>query len=102
MRSLRIAAPVALGVAALVGVAATWSPMSGGASPRSAAPVVAYDAPVARAAGGDVPLLIPSIVNVRLVRAEAALEDASAAVDQGQEAEASKPSTTSSPPAPTW
>jgi hypothetical protein len=81
MRSLRIVAPVALGVAALIGVAVTPNLM-----PESSAhAAVSHEAPVAHAAGSDAVAAFPSIVNVRLVRAEAALERVTTAVDQGQE-----------------
>lgn len=89
MRSLRIAAPVALGVATLIGVGLTPTLMSASSSAQPAEPVVSYDAPVAHASGTDVVTpLYPSIVNVRLERAEAALERATTAVDTGQEAQA--------------
>jgi len=89
MRSLRIAAPVALGVATLIGVGLTPNLMSASSSAQPAEPIVSYDAPVAHASGTDVVTPVyPSIVNVRLVRAEAALERATTAVDQGQEAAA--------------
>jgi hypothetical protein len=44
--------------------------------------------PPAEAAGGDAVPLIPSIVNTRLVRAQAALENATGDVDSGQPAQA--------------
>ena len=89
MRSLRIAAPVALGVATLIGLAVTPTLMSESSSAQPAVSVVSHEAPVAHASGTDaVTPVYPSIVNVRLVRAEAALERAVNAVDQGQEAQA--------------
>jgi hypothetical protein len=89
MRSLRIVAPVALGAATLIALAATPSLISDHSSARSAEPIVSYEAPVAHASGTDlVTPLYPSIVNVRLERAEAALERAVTAVDSGQEAQA--------------
>jgi hypothetical protein len=48
-------------------------------------------APPAEAAGGDVAPLIPSIVNTRLVRAEAALGNATSAFDANQPAQAVVP-----------
>jgi hypothetical protein len=47
--------------------------------------------PPAQAAGGDAAPLIPSIVNTRLVRAQAALENATGDVDSGQPAQAVAP-----------
>jgi hypothetical protein len=47
--------------------------------------------PPAQAAGGDAPPLIPSIVNTRLVRAQAALDNATGDVDSGQAAQAVAP-----------
>jgi hypothetical protein len=89
MRSLRIAAPVALGMATLIGLAVTPTLMSESSSAQPADPVVSYEAPVAHASGTDVVTpLYPSIVNVRLERTEAALERATTAVDTGQEAQA--------------
>jgi hypothetical protein len=85
MRSLRVIAPVAIG-AALVGlaVAPRVAPSSAGADP-----IASDGGPVAHAAGGDAgPPPLPSIVNVRVVRAEAALASATASVDQGQPAQA--------------
>src|SRR6476646_2968012 len=87
MRSLRIIAPLALG-AALVAVAVVpnVAPSSAGAEPtRAAEPIVVDSGPVAQAAGGSAtPPPLPSIVNVRVVRAEAALARAATSVDQGQ------------------
>ena len=88
MFSFRTFAALAL-VAGVVGLVAV-----GGAATRpesSAQPADYYiDAPpVAQASGGDVgPPLYPSIVNARLVRAEAALSRATTWVDQGQSAAA--------------
>jgi hypothetical protein len=84
MRSLRVIAPLALG-AAVLGLAV--APRVSTSSPPAEA-AVADQVPVAHAAGGDVALPFPSIVNVRLTRAEAALERATASVDQGQGAQA--------------
>lgn len=89
MRSLRIAAPVALGVATLVGVGVVPNLMSASSSAQPARAVVSYEDPSAHASqveADDVVPVVPSTVNIRLVRAEAALERATAAVDQGQEA----------------
>ena len=89
MRSLRIAAPVALGLATLVGVAAVTTAASDNspASPAKEAP--SHDVPVAEASGTDVVTPVyPGTVNERVTRAEASLERATAAVDGGQEAAA--------------
>jgi hypothetical protein len=68
MRSLRALLPLAL-VAAAVGVA-----------PAGAAPPPA----IAHTAGGDAPLPLPAIVNVRLVRAQNLLQHATKYQDLGQ------------------
>lgn len=83
MRSRR--SVIALGVAAtLVGVAAVAAATnSSGSGTESDA--YAYRGPVATASGGGaVALVYPSIVNIRLERAEAALARAAALVDQGK------------------
>jgi hypothetical protein len=86
MRSLRVIAPLAIG-AVLTGLAV--APTMGAPESSSAEPIVAQRVPVAHAAGGDAaPPPLPSIVNVRVERAEAALERAAAAVDQGQPSQA--------------
>jgi hypothetical protein len=85
MRSLRVLAPVALGVATLIALAVTPNLISEGSAQAS----VPVPAPVAHAAGTDaITFVYPSIVNVRLVRAEAALASATAAVDSGNQTEA--------------
>lgn len=83
MRSFRSVAMLAL--VALVGVVAVAS----GATRPSSKPQAAgsYTVPIATASGSDGgPLVYPSIVNVRLIRAQAALDRATAWVDQGQSA----------------
>jgi hypothetical protein len=74
-----------LAAVALLGVAAVAATATGSHSaPQSAA---VYSAPIAQASGSDVVALpLPSIVNVRLVRAQAALDRGVAAVDQGHNA----------------
>jgi hypothetical protein len=81
MMSFRVPAALAL-VAGVVGVAAV-----AGAAPTSwpqvQPPAVHDSPPIAEASGGDAaPTTYPSIVNVRLVRAEAALARAATWVDQ--------------------
>src|SRR4051812_25116560 len=81
MRSHRMFAPLALG-AALVAVAVVPTL---GASSAVADPTSPPRGPVATATGGAVdPAPLPSLVNVRVVRSEAALERAATLVDQGQ------------------
>ena len=81
MRSFRIIAPLALG-ASLLSLAVV---PTAGASSSGVQPVVAERGPVAHASGGDAPPPpLPSFVQVRVDRAEAALERAAAHVDQGQ------------------
>lgn len=77
-----LAAVAILGVAA---VASTATRSSADQQPQSAA---VYSAPLAQASGGDVALPIPSIVNTKIVRAQAALDRAVTAIDQGQNANA--------------
>ena len=89
MFSFRKAAPLALavGVVAFVAFAAYGT----SASPAEPGHEFAaqLDPPVAHASGGDAgPLIYPSIVNVRLVRAQAALDRAAEWVDQGKPASA--------------
>jgi hypothetical protein len=83
MSRFRIAAPVALvGALGLVGV-----PILAGSSSHSAPAAAAENAPVAVAVGGDAgPLVYPSILNVRLVRGEAALQRLTEAVDENDAA----------------
>jgi hypothetical protein len=81
MRSFRFLALAAV-AAALIVVAPAMS--DSGAARQSAVPP-------AQAAGGDALPLIPSIVNTRLVRAQAALENATGEVDSGQPAQAVAP-----------
>jgi hypothetical protein len=85
MRSFRVVTGLALvALAGAVALAPAAAP-SGSVS----APAVAYAASVAHASGGDVGSLpLPSIVNVRLVRAQAALDRATALVDENQTAAA--------------
>jgi hypothetical protein len=80
MPSFRVVAPLGI-AAALVGVIAVASSATSSGADTSA---TAYKGPVATESGGAVAATVyPSIVNVRLVRAEAALERAAARVDQG-------------------
>ena len=77
MFSFRKAAPLALvvGVVAFVAFAAYGTSASPAETPYDAA--AQLDPPVAHASGGDAgPLIYPSIVNVRLVRAQSALDRA--------------------------
>jgi hypothetical protein len=87
MLSFRTAAPLAL-VAGVIGVAAygaSATPAESGLDPA----VRHLDAPIAHASGGDAgPPTYPSIVDVRLVRTQAALDRAAAWVDQGQPGQA--------------
>jgi hypothetical protein len=89
MFSLHKAVPLAL-VAGLIGYAAYGASVSPAESGfEAAAPL---DAPIAHASGTDAgPPMYPSIVNVRLVRAQAALDAAAALVDQGKPASAVLP-----------
>jgi hypothetical protein len=88
MRKTTIYLPSFRVVAALAVVAATavslFAVSSGRSSPAPAPePAAYYQGPMAHAAGGSTsPLLFPAIVNIRLVRAQAALERATASVDQ--------------------
>jgi hypothetical protein len=80
-RSVRVVAAAAFvaGLVALVALLPT------GSSRRAEAEAPASPSEVAYASGTDiVPLVYPSVVNVRLVRAEAALERATTWVDQRQ------------------
>jgi hypothetical protein len=81
MPSFRVVAPLGL-AAVLVGlVAVAPSATSSGADTSP----TAYRGPVATESGGSVAAVVyPSIVNVRLVRAEAGLTRAATWVDQGQ------------------
>lgn len=82
MPSLRTV--LALAVTAGVVVVATASAATTPAKP-------AAGGPIARAAGGDAgPPVYPSIVNVRLVRAQSLLEDATSSLDSGDSAGATK------------
>jgi hypothetical protein len=79
MRSFRIVAPLLGAALVAVAVVPRVAPSSAGAEP-----IVADTGPVAHAAGGDAaPLPLPSIVNVRVIRTEAALVRAATMVDQG-------------------
>jgi hypothetical protein len=77
MLSFRTLALLAV-VAALIAVA----PAVGGSSSARQSAV-----PPAQAAGGDVAPILPSIVNTRIVRAEAALSSATSDADQNQPAQ---------------
>jgi hypothetical protein len=81
MRSFRVVTGLALvALAGAVALAPTAAPSS-----SVSAPAVAYAGSVAHASGGDAGSLpFPSIVNVRLVRAQAALDRATALVDENQ------------------
>jgi hypothetical protein len=84
MLSFRKVAPLALvvGVVGFAAYGALATPAESGYEPA-----VQYAPPVAHASGGDVgPPVYPSIVDVRLVRAQAALGAATSAADQGQSA----------------
>jgi hypothetical protein len=84
MQRFRVVAPLAVAAAAVIGLAAI-SPIaqSSADSGRGAS----YEAPIANAAGGEgPPPPLPSIVNVRVERANDALERAAAAVDAGDTA----------------
>jgi hypothetical protein len=84
MVSLRLVAPLALAGALSVGAATTLS-----SSAPASAPALAEPAPVAQAGGVDVVVdVYPSVVNTRLVRAEAALDRLRTAVDQRRFADA--------------
>lgn len=72
-------------LAAVAAALVVVAPAIGSGSGRQSA------VPPAHAAGGDAPPLIPSIVNTRLVRAEAALGSATASFDSGQAAQAVTP-----------
>ena len=88
MRFHRIATPIAAGVA-LVAVAIAVAPGGDDVAPASALAVEPTYDPIAYASGTDAaPAPLPSVVNVRLVRSEAALERATAVVDQGRPNEA--------------
>jgi hypothetical protein len=76
----RLALP---GIAAALIVAAPAVAESGGTRQNAVPP--------AHADGGDAPPILPSIVNTRLVRAEAALSKATDAVDAGQPAQGAAP-----------
>jgi hypothetical protein len=83
MRSIKVVAPVAVvAAAAVVGLVSAMPTASSSASGSTSA---FYDGPVASAAGGSVaPSVYPSIVNVRLVRGQAALDRASTLADQSK------------------
>jgi hypothetical protein len=82
-----------LGVAAAAGVAVGAIAIAGPSRDNAAAaPIVqAAPVPVATASGSDAgPPMYPSLVNVQLVRAQALLQDATAAQDKGDAAAAVK------------
>jgi hypothetical protein len=83
MRSIKVIAPVAfVSAAAVIGLV---SAMPAASSSATGSTPARYDGPVASAAGGDVVASVyPSIVNVRLVRAQAALDRASTLADQSK------------------
>jgi hypothetical protein len=83
MRSIKVIAPVAfVSAAAVIGLV---SAMPAASSSATGSTPARYDGPVASAAGGDVVASVyPSIVNVRLVRAQAALDRASTMADQSK------------------
>jgi hypothetical protein len=81
MLSFRKIALVAIGAALVVVAPAVGKSVTGSASAD----------PTARITGGDAPPPIPSIVNTRLVRAEAALGRATADYDENQPAQAVVP-----------
>ena len=84
MRFHQIATPIAAGVAVFA-VAIAVAPKAS----QSSSPVGPMDDPIAYASGGDIAAApLPSVVNVRLVRSEAALERATAVVDEGRPSEA--------------
>jgi hypothetical protein len=84
MPPLRVVAPLGVG-ALLAAVAITATATS---SQSASAPAThVYRGPVASASGGAVgPLIYPSLVNIRLVRTQAALASATASVDEGKPA----------------
>ena len=85
MPSLKVVVPLGL-AAVLVGLVAVAPAAT---SSGSDSMPTAYRGPVATVSGGDAgPLVFPSIVNVRLVRAEAALARATTLVDRGQASKA--------------
>jgi hypothetical protein len=84
MRSYRVIAPIAFAVA-LAGLAVV--PRVAATSSR-AKPIVAERGPVASASGNSAAPVIPSLVNVRIVRVQAALKRAVQAVDRGLPANA--------------
>jgi hypothetical protein len=88
MQPFRLVAPIAVAAAAVIGMA-TVSPIAQSSADSGRASHEA--APVAVAAGGDgAPPPLPSIVDVRVDRAYAALERAAAAVDDGDPVAATK------------
>jgi hypothetical protein len=88
MRSIRVIAPVAFVAAAAAGVSLFASTPSVTSAAAESGPAIARG-PLATASGGDVATLVyPSIVNVRLVRAEAGLTQAATLVDQNKGAAA--------------
>jgi hypothetical protein len=86
MPPLRLVATLGVAGALLGGVAVATAATSPG--PANVADSAVYRGPVASASGGDAAALLPSIVNNRLVRGEAALARAATLVDQGKPASA--------------
>jgi hypothetical protein len=83
--SRAVASVAAVALLGLAAVASTATRSTSAAEPAAAA----YSAPFAQASGGGVTATItPSIVNVRLVRAQAALDRATTWIDVGQSANA--------------
>jgi hypothetical protein len=88
MRSLRLVAVLGVSAAAGALVAVSSSATSSGSSSEPDA----YQGPVATAIGGAAGTLVyPSIVNIRLVRAEAALARATTWIDRGHPTKAVVP-----------
>jgi hypothetical protein len=80
MFSLRLVGPLAVVTALGIGAA----PSLASSSASRPQPIVESRAPVAQAVGGDVTAVVyPGLLNVRLVRAEAAIERLITAVDTG-------------------
>lgn len=88
MRPIRVIAPVAFAAAAAAGVGLFASAPTVTSTAAESGPAVSRG-PIATGSGGDVATPVyPSIVNVRLVRAEAGLTQAATLVDQNKGAAA--------------